>query len=409
MVAEPDFLRIYNISLVEECGFCKDRGRLPTMKSAIGLAMVLLAFADPATLLAQGQFRNAGATLVTESITTNNVIESGESVTVRLALKNVGEYAVSNLVAAIQSVNGVSDPDPLSQNYGVLLPWGPSVAKDFSFRATGASNSLIFINLDLTESGAGLGTVTFRFRIGPQINTVASTNSIHLNPVGAAAPYPSILSITNVPGSIIGVNLTFSNLSHIFPDDLDILLVSPSGDAVVVMSDAGGGVALENRTFTLADGAGNPLPDTGGLPALAVFRPTNYGIGDPFPSPAPLGPHAGVFSAFNGKNANGDWKLFITDDSGGDDGDLEDGWALTIHTLQPVEPGPILTNLGRTTNNMIRFAVSGRPGHSYAIETSPDPVQAFPFQKFIMPASGTKTFEFPLSLEDKFFRAATDP
>lgn len=380
--------------------------RVTHMKRVIGLAMVLLAFCP--ALLAQPQFRNAGARLITENLHTNNVVDSGERVTVSLALKNIGQQASSNVIATIQSGNGVSNPFPQSHNYGLLAPCAPSVAREFEFTANWPSNSLLSVNLDLQDSGQELGTVTFRFRIAPQIAMPGNSNSLHINPVGTAAQYPSVLSVSNVPGTIVAVSLTLSNLTHEFPDDVDMLLVSPSGDAVIFMSDAGGGTAFEKETIIFTDGAGDLLPDVG-RPPSPIVRPTNYGTGDSFPPPAPFGPYAGVFSAFNGKNANGDWKLFIVDDQPGDDGDLEDGWSLTIATLQTVEPAPILTHLGRTTNNMIRFAVSGRPGYSYALESSPDAFQSLPLEKFIMPPSGTRTFEFPIGVTDQFFRAVTDP
>jgi hypothetical protein len=81
---------------------------------------------------------------------------------------------------------------------------------------------------------------------------------------------------------------------------------------------------------------------------------------------------------------------------------------LTLTSYQPLDSAPSLTFLGRT-NDLIRFSVSGRPGRSYAIESSPDPVQAFPLETFIMPFTGIKTFEYPLESEDRFFRAVTDP
>jgi len=65
--------------------------------------------------------------------------------------------------------------------------------------------------------------------------------------------------------------------------------------------------------------------------------------------------------------------------------------------------------LGRTTNNMIRFEVSGRAGHTYGIETSPDMFQAFPFETFVMPVTGSRVFEYPLELDNRFFRAVSEP
>ena len=208
------------------------------MKCAIGLSTLLLACAQPS--LAQPQFRNAGAMLVAETIT-NKVIESGERVTVSLALKNVGSQVASNLVATIQAKNGLSNPVPLSHNYGLLAPGAPSVAREFAFTANAPSNSLLRVSLDLKDSGRSVGSVLFRFRIGPQIALAENSDLVTIMDRAAGVPYPSVLSVSNVPGSIISVTVTLMDLSHSFPDDLDILLTGPSGDAVLLMSDAGGG------------------------------------------------------------------------------------------------------------------------------------------------------------------------
>lgn len=357
-------------------------------------------------VVAQAQFRNAGALLVGEG-SANNAVESGEQVTVSLALKNVGDQAASNLVGTIQTGNGVSNPLTNAQNYGLLAPWAPSVARSFAFRCIAPSNSLLVIKLDLTDSGQALGTVDFRFRVGPQVMHAENGTGFDINPVGQAATYPSVLSVSNVLGTIVKVSVTLSNLTHTFPDDMDILLVSPAGDRVLLMSDACGGNDLDEVTLTFSDDAPISLPDTG-VPTSLTVRPTNFGTPDPFPIPTPSGPYAVVLSAFNGKEANGDWSLYIVDDANDDGGRLDGGWSLTLTTVQTVGGAPTLRLLG-STNNMIRFSVSGRPGYPYAIESAPDPVQSFPLESFQMPTNGVRIFEYPIGAEDRFFRAVTNP
>ena len=374
------------------------------MRRALGFMMVLLAFAP--ALLAQPVFRNAGATLVREGVS-NKVVQAGELVAVSLALKNIGDAAASNLIATIQSTSSISNASPQSQNYGLVAPCAPAVWRDFEFTAYGEENELLLVNLELEDAGRSLGTVTFRFRIGPQTTISGNGQSVVIPLQGQASPYPSVINVTNAPGAIGKISVTLSNLSHGFPDDLDVLLVGPGGDGVLLMSDACGGVDLMNRTLTFSDDADQLLPDVG-LPAGERYKPTNFGGGDILPVPAPMGPYAAVLSAFNGKMANGDWKLFIVDDGSGDNGAVYDGWYLTMTTFQPVDTAPTLTFLGRT-NDMIRFSVSGRPGRNYGIESSPDPVQAFPMETFVMPFTGTKEFQFQLESEDRFFRAVTEP
>src|SRR5204863_6508403 len=104
--------------------------------------------------------------------------------------------------------DGISNAPPLVQSYGVLAPCAPSVARDFTFTATAPTNALLLVNLDLEDSGRSLGTVSFRFRIGPQVTVAANSNKIDIYEVGVAATYPSVLSVSNVPGSIVDISLT---------------------------------------------------------------------------------------------------------------------------------------------------------------------------------------------------------
>ncbi len=378
---------------------------LPTFMRRFGLISVLVAFAS--SLWAQPQFRNAGAFLVSEEIT-NRVVQSGERITVGLALKNIGDEIASNLVATIQTENGVSEPIIESQDYGLLAPSAQSVARDFTFRCTAPSNSLLHVVLDLEDGGVNLGNVSFRFRVGGAVGHAEFIPTITINAAGPADIFPAVLSVTNFSGVIAGVSVTLSNLTHTYPDDLDVLLVSPGGDAVLLMSDACGSFDLDKVTLTFTDDAQATLPDNA-LPNPRIVRPTNHGIGDLLPAPAPIGPYAGVLSAFNGKEAYGDWKLYILDDSPGDGGALYGGWSLTITTLQPVDAAPTLKVLGLSDNNKIRFEVSGRPGYNYAIESASDPVQSFFLESFKMPPSGTRIFEYPITSTNEFFRASTDP
>lgn len=55
------------------------------------------------------------------------------------------------------------------------------------------------------------------------------------------------------------VSLTYS---HTFPDDIDMLLVSPMGQKVVIMSDVGGSTDVNNVAVTLDDAAASALPDS---------------------------------------------------------------------------------------------------------------------------------------------------
>jgi Ca2+-binding RTX toxin-like protein len=126
-------------------------------------------------------------------------------------------------------------------------------------------------------------------------------------------------------GTTTEVGVTLTNITHVFPDDLDLMLFGPGGRTLVFMSDAGGNFAISNVTLTFSDGAAQALPDNGQI-ASGSYRPTAFtgDTGDTdfstlFPSftinnAAPNG-SATFASVFNGISANsGDWTLAAKDD-----------------------------------------------------------------------------------------------
>ena len=293
------------------------------------------------------QFVTAGATLTAESYSpATGGIESGETVSVNLFLQNIGPIASGNLVATLLEGNGIASPSG-PQNYGAIAPNSSGVA-NFTFTANGTPGSSISAILALQDGVKSLGTVAFAFTLGGEV-TVENPNAITINVLGAATPYPSTLAVSGVQNVIGKVRVTFTKLSHSFPDDIDAMLVGPRGQRVVLMSDAGGSTALNNRTFTFDDAAGALPNETTILPGS--YHPADYNSGtelggDVFPAPAPVGTRASSLAAFNGTDPNGTWSLFIHDDAGNDAGSLG-AWSLTINTVQPVNP---VTDLEVTTS-----------------------------------------------------------
>jgi subtilisin-like proprotein convertase family protein len=286
------------------------------------------------------------AILTTESCPPdNNAIDPGETVTVNLELHNIGTGATTNLVATLQSGGGVNSPSA-PQSYGVLTPTGPgsSATRDFTFTATGACGGMITATWQLQDGATDLGTVMKTFQLGATVTGAPQTFS---NPTpiiipatgtsGPAAPYPSAINVAGVTGTVSKVTATLKNMNHTFPDDVDILLVGPGGQKLLLMSDAGGSADIVNNTYTFDDAAAATMSDGGPL-ASGTFKPSNFGTGDTFPAPAPVGPYPDpqLLSVFNGTNPNGTWSLYIVDDVGGDIGNVNMGWELNITTSQVV-------------------------------------------------------------------------
>lgn len=175
------------------------------------------------------------------------------------------------------------------------------------------------------------------------IYAATHTNSapITINDVAAATPYPSTIMVSGESGGVTDVNVTLTNVTHPFTDDVDVLLRSPSGAKTILMSDAGDGVGVSGITLTFDDAAGSGLPDEV-APATGTYKPTNHGQSiapacstephpDVFPAPAPAGPYSASLGTFNSPaSPNGTWSLFVVDDCGGDAGSIAQGWSITI-------------------------------------------------------------------------------
>lgn len=154
-----------------------------------------------------------------------------------------------------------------------------------------------------------------------------------------ANPHPSNIEVRGLTGTIVDVNVTLHGFSHTWPDDVDILLVGPGGQSVLLMSDAGGGGetnVVNNITLTFDQSSVNLLSDEGPL-QTGVYLPTDYpgaSTPDAVP-PAPPGPYVSTLDIFNGTDPNGIWSLYVQDDTPGDSGIINGGWSLEITTGSP--------------------------------------------------------------------------
>ena len=153
-------------------------------------------------------------------------------------------------------------------------------------------------------------------------------------PVGAANPYPATQNIQGLGDEISDVDLTVFGMTHSRPEDLELLLVSPSGTKVMVMSHACGGDDIVNYEWTFDDEAAQPMTDNtpDGCEPFVV-QPSAFGVIESLPDPAPASPYGLELTEFDGEDPNGVWSLYVHDDGdfvGG--GFLTAGWTLTITT-----------------------------------------------------------------------------
>ena len=194
----------------------------------------------------------------------------------------------------------------------------------------------------------------------------ANTTVIGITAAAGITPYPSPITVAGLNGVISSASVTLSNITHNVPDDLDILLVSPAGKKILLMSDAGGSGALSAVRLAFSDAAANPLPDLAQITA-GTYRPTNYGTNDIFNTPAPAAPYGTNFSALVGASPNGVWQLFVADDGpNGGFGSIA-GWHLTLGIATPpvitVQPQDVSVAPGGTAQFHVN--VSGTPPFGY--------------------------------------------
>jgi uncharacterized repeat protein (TIGR01451 family)/uncharacterized delta-60 repeat protein len=276
-----------------------------------------------------GSILPAGTLLTAENGTPNSAIDPAETVTVLFGLRNASGVNTTNLVATLLATNGVVAPSG-AQNYGALINNGASVSRPFSFTANGTNGGFITATFQVQDGSSSYGRVTFTFLLGSRTTVFSNTAPITIVDLAPASPYPSSITVTGLVGSITKLTATVTNLSHGSPDDVDMLLVGPTGTSTVLMSDAGGFNMITNVTLTFDDAAAASLPDSS-LIVSGTNKPTNFLV-DSFASPAPSGPWGSTLGTFTDSNPNGLWSLYVVDDLqifGGSIG----GWSVAITTL----------------------------------------------------------------------------
>ena len=150
---------------------------------------------------------------------------------------------------------------------------------------------------------------------------------------GKASRYPSNTGPTGLAGKVTDVDVRIAGFSHERPRDVDILLVAPNGQAVVLMSDVGGTTPVIGLDLTFDDQASAEV-DPAAVPQTGTWRPSNEGTDDVFPAPAPVTTPASSLSALNGQRPGGNWALYVVDDAFDYFGSITEFW-IEIETSGP--------------------------------------------------------------------------
>jgi subtilisin-like proprotein convertase family protein len=185
---------------------------------------------------------------------------------------------------------------------------------------------------------------------------------------GTASPYPVTRTVSGQAGGITDLNVTIDGIWHERPDDLDLLLVGPRGQKVVLMSDACGPLSVNSYGWVWDDEAAAPMPEGNGADVCGTrfHKPANYGSGDLWPAPAPAGPYSSSLSAFDFTNPNGEWRLFVQDDAATNTGFFTNRFQLgittdaTAPTVTSVSPASNATGVGLAANVSATFSEAMR-------------------------------------------------
>ena len=265
----------------------------------------------------------------------SRLIQPGETVTMLFAFRDAAGFGVTNLVATLLATNGVANPST-PQSYGPLLPNGPSASRLFTFTANGTNGQVIAAQFQLQDGTRTLNNVVFNFLLGAGAVIFSNTAPIYINDDTVATPYPSQITVSGVGSLVTKATATLTNLAHTYPSDIDILLMSPTGQKSYLMAKTGGSQSITNVTLTFDDAAANLLPAS--LLTSGSYKPTSYAAATPIfpPTSTPAGPYVTNMTTFAGNNPNGTWSLYVIDDTRPNSGIISNGWFLTLTTASPI-------------------------------------------------------------------------
>lgn len=277
-----------------------------------------------------------------------------------------GNYAFTGLpngayIARAEATTGWSASGPVggAQLFTIASPSDSFLGRDFGSGKNNRFYGLVFNDvdsdgiLDSGESGLSNRSVYVDLNANgaldaPSLDTF--TNSTALT-VPDLTTQNSTLAVSGLSGNIRDVNVKV-NISMTYDADLDVFLVHPDGTRVELFTDVGGNG--DNFTNTVLDDSATTSITAGTAPFTGSYRPE------------------GVLANLNGKSANGNWKLELSDDASGDVATLN-SWELTISSGESF----VVTNSSGSTfidlpvlSNDVRLAPTAAWGYTLPVNGS---------------------------------------
>ena len=192
-------------------------------------------------------------------------------------LSDVVNYSVAVATYSNALANYTAYQNDLeARTRGVNGLWKLYVSDDASLRSGSIDSWSLLVDTWNPASGA---TNTVTFNGSDFINILDLTN---------AMPYPSIVTVSGITNTVIGVRVALNSLTHNSLADLDILLVGVRSNVTYVMSDCGAsGFGTGHLTFS--DAAVSSISPSSTPARGSTNRPTNYDTNEVVPAGA-IGP-----------------------------------------------------------------------------------------------------------------------
>jgi subtilisin-like proprotein convertase family protein/arylamine N-acetyltransferase len=269
-------------------------------------------------------------------------------------------------------------------------PAGPYSTNLSVFNGISANGTWTLFVLNCAPAAGGsigvwtLNVTTTNAPAQAQAQVESFTNSSYLNiPTGGGGgnPYPSSLVVSGLQGTVSNLTVGLSSFNATFPTNTAVLLVSPAGQSVVLMANAGGTYSLKNAALTFSGAATARLPLSSQITS-GTYLPTFYGTAPTLPAPAPVGPYSTNLSVFNGISPNGTWTLFVENCANAAGGYIG-VWTLNITTTATAQTELAAASSVTTANpvtianlmvagGQVQLTLQGQPGQAYLLESSTD-------------------------------------
>ncbi|MEO8649872.1 MAG: hypothetical protein ABI539_11965, partial [Acidobacteriota bacterium] len=185
-------------------------------------------------------------------------------------------------------------------------------------------------------SAAFLVFVLMAIDISAQTFTFSNSTTITINSSGAASPAPSTI-VVGMSGQVVNATVTLNGMSHARPDDIGIVLVSPTNKKIRLMTDNGGSTLVTLADVTFDDRVSASLSDNAGI-SSGTYKPSlgasgSSGDGNTHGADiasAPASPYSLLLSDLDGDDAMGTWSLYVDDDTSPTTGSISGGWTLNL-------------------------------------------------------------------------------